>query len=185
MISTGEFRNGMVLNYEDHLYSIVEFQHVKPGKGGAFVRTRLKNIRTGATITPTFRSGDKVEEVRLERRSMQYLYASDDIYYFMDLESYDQIQLNKESISNSLSYLKENDIVDVLLADNKPIGIQMPNFTNLKVQQAEPGVKGDTAAGGTKAALLETGLTVQVPMFVETGDTLRIDTRTGNYVERV
>ena len=184
MVSTAEFRNGLVLNYEGQLYAIVEFQHVKPGKGVAFVRTRLKNVRTGAVITPTFRSGDKVEDVRMEHREMQYLYASDGFYHFMDTRSYEQIQLSEEAVRNTIPYLKENDFVEMLMTEDGPIGIELPTFTSLAVTHTEPGFRGDTATGGTKPATLETGLTVQVPLFINVGERLKIDTRTGTYVER-
>ncbi|OGG56232.1 MAG: elongation factor P [Candidatus Handelsmanbacteria bacterium RIFCSPLOWO2_12_FULL_64_10] len=184
MVSTAEFRNGLVINHEGQLYAIVEFQHVKPGKGVAFVRTRLKNVRTGAVITPTFRSGDKVEDVRLERREMQYLYASDGFYHFMDTRTYEQIQFTEETVSNVTPYLKENDVIEVITTEDGPIGVEMPTFTVLTVTHTEPGIRGDTATGGTKPATLETGLTVQVPLFVNVGEKLKIDTRTGTYVER-
>ena len=184
MVSTAEFRNGLVFNYEGHLYAIVEFQHVKPGKGVAFVRTGLKNVRTGAVITPTFRSGDKVEDVRLERREMQYLYGSDGFYHFMDTKTYEQIQFTEETVKSVIPYLKENDTVEVIMTEDEPIGVEMPTFTILKVTHTEPGIRGDTATGGTKPATLETGLIVQVPLFVNVGEKLKIDTRTGTYVER-
>lgn len=184
MVSTAEFRNGLVLRHEGHLYFIVEFQHVKPGKGVAFVRTRLKNVRTGAVITPTFRSGDKVEDVRLERREMQYLYASDGFLHFMDTRSYEQIQITEESVSNAKPYLKENDTVEILMTDAGPLGVEVPTFAYLTVRHTEPGIRGDTATGATKPATLETGLVVQVPLFINVGEKLKIDTRTGTYVER-
>jgi elongation factor P len=184
MVSTAEFRNGLVMKYEGQLYSIVEFQHVKPGKGVAFVRTRLKNVRTGAVITPTFRSGDKVEDIRLERREMQYLYASDGFYHFMDTRSYEQIQLNEEAVRNAIPYIKENDTVEILMSEGGPIAVEVPTFTVLKVTHTEPGIRGDTATGATKPATLETGLVLQVPLFVNVGEKLKVDTRTGTYVER-
>lgn len=184
MVSTAEFRNGLVLNYEGNLYFIVEFQHVKPGKGVAFVRTRLKNVRTGAVITPTFRSGDKVEDVRLERREMQYLYASDGFLHFMDTRSYEQIQLTEDAVRNAKPYLKENDTVEILMTDAGALGVEVPTFAYLAVTHTEPGIRGDTATGATKPATLETGLIVQVPLFINVGEKLKIDTRTGTYVER-
>ena len=184
MVSTAEFRNGMVLNYEGHLYFMVEFQHVKPGKGVAFVRTRLKNVKTGAVITPTFRSGDKVEDVRLERREMQYLYASDGFLHFMDTRSYEQTRFTEEAINHAKPYLKENDTVEVLMTESGPIGVEMPNFAFLAVTHTEPGIRGDTATGATKPATMETGLIIQVPLFINIGEKLKIDTRTGTYVER-
>ncbi len=184
MVSTAEFRNGLVLNYEGNLYFIVEFQHVKPGKGVAFVRTRLKNVRTGAVITPTFRSGDKVEDIRLERREMQYLYASDGFLHFMDTRSYEQIQLTEDAVRNAKPYLKENDTVEILRTDAGALGVEVPTFAYRAVTHPEPGIRGDTATGATKPATLETGLIVQVPLFINIGEKLKIDTRTGTYVER-
>jgi len=185
MVSTSEFRNGMVLRMEGQLFSMVEFEPYKPGKGAAVVRTRLKNVKTGAVIDRTYRSGEKVEDVRLERRKMQYLYKSDELFNFMDSETYDQYSLNAETVGDGVKYLKENDTVDVLVAEGAPIGMELPIFVSLAVVQTDPGVRGDTASGGNKPAVLETGATVQVPLFVETGDVLKIDTRSDAYVERV
>lgn len=185
MVSTSEFRNGMVIRINGELFSIVGFQHVKPGKGVAFVRTRLKNIRTGAVLDQTFRSGDKVEDVRLERKAMQYLYGADEVHYFMDVETYDQIALFREAIGEALEFLKENETVSVLTVDGEPIGVELPFFVDLKVVQTDPGVRGDTATGGSKPATLETGAVVQVPLFMNEGDVIKVDTRTGAYIERV
>ena len=185
MVSTSEFRNGMVIQLNGELFSIVEFQHVKPGKGVAFVRTRLKNVRTGAVLDQTFRSGDKVEDVRLERKAMQYLYGSEGMHYFMDVETYDQIAFPRETIEEVLRFLKENETVSVLTADEEPIGVELPFFVDLRVVKTDPGIRGDTATGGSKPATLETGTVVQVPLFMNEGDVIKVDTRTGEYIERV
>ena len=164
---------------------IVEFLHVKPGKGAAFVRTKLKNIRTGATTERTFRAGEKVERAILDRREMQYLYNSGDDYFVMDNETYEQFSLTREQLGDNIKYLKENMNITVLFYQDKIFGVEMPNFVELVVAETEPGVRGDTASGGSKPAKMETGLIVQVPFFINTGDVLRIDTRTGEYIERV
>ena len=184
MASTSEFRNGMVFRLDRELFSLVEFEPYKPGKGAAVVRTRLKNVKTGSVIDRTFRSGEKVEDVRLERRKMQFLYKSEDLYHLMDSQTYDQFALNEEIVGDAVKYLKENAVVDVLVAEDAPIGVELPIFVELAVVQTDPGLRGDTASGGTKPAVLETGATVQVPLFVEIGNVLKIDTRTDTYVER-
>lgn len=185
MISTNDFRTGLTIELDNHVWSVVEFMHVKPGKGSAFVRAKLKNVETGATIERTFRAGEKIPRAHLDRRKMQYLYNDGDLYYFMDEESFEQMSLSKEQIGDGVKYLKENMVIDVLLHKEKTIGVDLPNFVELVVVETEPGVKGDTATGATKGATTETGATVQVPLFVEAGDTIRIDTRTGEYMERV
>jgi elongation factor P len=185
MVSTSEFRNGMVLRLEGELFFMVEFEPYKPGKGAAVVRTRLKSVKTGAVIDRTFRSGDKVDDVRLERRKMQYLYRSGDRFCVMDNETYDQFELGAETVGDAVKYLKENEVVEVLVTGSTPMAVELPIFVELAVAQTDPGVRGDTASGGTKPAVLETGATVQVPLFVETGNVLKIDTRTDSYVERV
>ena len=185
MADTGEFRNGFTMLLDGILYSIVEFQHVKPGKGGAFVRTKLKNAQSGAVVERTFRSGDKVEEVRLEKREMQFLYPEGDVYHFMDTETYEQSEIAAEIVGKSADLLKENGSAFVLIALGKPISVELPNFVSLQITHTEPGVKGDTATGAAKPATLETGAVVTVPLFVHQGDTLKIDTRTGEYVERL
>jgi len=185
MATTADFRNGMTIIIDKDLYSIVEFQHVKPGKGGAFVRTKLKNVRTGRVIDRTFRAGESVEEARLERRKMQYLYRSGDQLFFMDTGSYDQMPISEETIGEDVKYLAENAQVDVIMHQNQIIGVELPIFVELKVKQTEPGVKGDTASGGSKPATLETGAVVQVPFFIDVDDTVRVDTRKGIYMERV
>jgi elongation factor P len=185
MADTSDFRNGMILNMNGAYWTIVEFQHVKPGKGGAFVRTKIKNLLTGQVKDNTFRAGEKVDEVRVERRPYQYLYESGDMYYMMDKGSYEQIPLPESMIGDRKAYLKENIDVDILLHGDSPLVVELPNFVELEVKDTEPGFKGDTAQGGNKPATMETGLVVHVPLFIEVGDTLRIDTRTGKYVTRV
>jgi len=185
MADTSDFRNGFTMNLEDTIYSIVEFQHVKPGKGGAFVRTKLKNMYTGAVIDRTFRSGDKVNEVRVEKREMQFLYSENDFFHFMDSETYEQTQLSIETVGDTAQFLIENETVYVSMVENTPITIELPNFVELTVTHTEPGIRGDTAQGSTKPATLETGAVVSVPLFVNQGEKLKIDTRNGEYVERV
>jgi elongation factor P len=185
MVSTSEFRNGMVLRIDGELLVMVEFDPYKPGKGAAVVRTRLKKVKTGAVIDRTFRSGDKVDDVRLERRKMQFLYKSDDIYFLMDNQTYDQFELTAETVGDAVRYLKENEVVDVLVTENGALSVELPIFVELAVAKADPGLRGDTVSGSTKPAVLETGASVQVPLFVERGDVLKIDTRTDAYVERV
>lgn len=175
----------MVLRLDGDLYFMVEFEHFKPGKGAAVVRTRLKSVKTGAMIDRTFRSGDKVDDVRLERRKMQYLYKSGDLYCFMDSETYDQYELSPEVMGNAVKYLKENEILEILVAEHNAVSVALPIFVQLEVTETDPGLRGDTASGGSKPAVLETGASVQVPLFVERGDVLKIDTRTESYVERI
>jgi elongation factor P len=184
MADTTDFRNGFTMLIEGTIFSIAEFQHVKPGKGSAFVRTKLKNMKTGAVLDRTFRSGDKVDEVRLEKREMQYLYAEGDLFHFMDLDNYEQSPVAREVIGNAAGLLKESENAFLLIAREEVIGVDLPNFVYLEVTHTEPGVKGDTATGAVKPATLETGYVVQVPLFVNQGDKLKIDTRTGDYVER-
>lgn len=185
MISSNDFKRGMGIKIDNDLYTIVEFQHVKPGKGQAFVRTKLKNLTKGTVIDKTFRSGEKVEEVRVEKTEMQYLYAEDDSLCFMDNETFEQIHVEKDFAGNILDYIKEGDNVEISMYDEKPIGIDPPIFVNLEVTYAEPGVKGDTATNVTKSVELETGSKINVPIFVEQGDVIKVDTRTHEYVERV
>jgi elongation factor P len=185
MATTADFRNGMVFSLDGVLYSIAEFLHVKPGKGGAFVRTKLKNVRTGAVVERTFRAGEKIEEVRLERRAAVYLYNAGDEYYFMDSETYDQFPIPKEIIKDGIGFLKENSEVGVLVDGEAIISVELPFFVDLRVADTAPAFKGDTVSGGTKPAQLETGATIQVPMFLEVGDVIKVDTRTGTYIERV
>jgi elongation factor P len=185
MYSTPDFRRGLKIELNGEPFVMVEFQHVKPGKGGAFVRTTLKSLVTGNVIDKTFRSGEKVGKPDLEEKVMQYLYESDGDFHFMDNESYEQSFLTEDQLGDARNYLQENVNVTVLLHNGKPIGVEVPIFVELTVTGSEPGVKGDTASGATKPATLETGMVVQVPLFIEEGDVLKIDTRTGKYIERV
>lgn len=183
-VSTAEFRKGLKIEVDGIPYTIVDFQHVKPGKGGAFVRTRLKHLRLGTVVDRTFRSGEKVELVDFEAKPMQFLYR-DDRFHFMSLETYEQVSLAPEEVGEAVSYLKENLEVEVLYLNGAPFAVQLPTFVELRVVRTEPGVRGDTASGGSKPATLETGAVVQVPLFIEEGDVVRIDTRDGSYIERV
>ena len=183
-VSTAEFKKGLKIVFDGQPYTIVEFQHVKPGKGGAFVRTKLKNMKLGKVIDNTFRSGEKVELVDFEDKHMQFLYR-DDRYHFMDTETYDQVSLSEDEVGDAREFLRENTEVDVLYIDGAPAGVELPNFVELTIAKTEPGVRGDTAQGGSKPATLETGAVVQVPLFLNEGDTIRIDTRTGEYLARV
>jgi elongation factor P len=182
-VSTAEFRRGLKIALDGQPYNIVEFQHVKPGKGGAFVRTKLKHLKLGTTVDRTFRSGEKVELVDYEQRSMQFLYR-DDKFHFMNLETYEQIALDAPVVGDAANWLKETMEVDVLLINGVPAGVEVPNFVELQVVKTDPGLRGDTASGGSKPATLETGAVVQVPLFIDEGEVLRIDTRTGAYIER-
>lgn len=185
MISAGEFRNGITFEQDGNVYQVVEFQHVKPGKGAAFVRTKLKNVITGGVVEKTFRPTEKMPKAHIDRKTMQYLYNDEDLFYFMDLESYEQIPLSKDQVGDSLKFVKENMEVLLLFYKGSVFGIEPPNFVELEITDTEPGFKGDTATGATKPATLETGAVVNVPLFVGPGETIRIDTRTGEYMERV
>lgn len=185
MADTSDFRTGFTLRFKGELWSIMEFQHVKPGKGGAFVRTRLRGVTTGKVIDETFRAGEKVDEVRLEKRDYQYLYNDGEFFTFMNLETFDQVQLPVDKLGSLPLYVKESDICSVLLFEDKPLSVEPPFTVELSVKHTDPGVRGDTAQGGTKPATMETGLVVQVPLFIEEGEVLRIDTRTGKYLSRV
>ncbi len=186
MADTSDFRNGLIIKFKGDLYSIVEFQHVKPGKGGAFVRTTLKNLRTGRVLDNTFRAGEKVETVRVERRKYQYLYRDGESLVVMDNETYDQINIPVELFDGGEKYLKEGEEVEILVDDNEQIvTVEIPITVQLKVIETEPGFKGNTATNAMKPAKLETGTTVQVPLFINEGDILKIDTRKGEYLERV
>lgn len=185
MISTGDFRNGARLELDGEPYYIVEFQHVKPGKGGAFVRTKLKSYKTGNVIDRTFRSGERFEEPNLQEREMQFLYAAGDSYTFMDTESFEQFTYEKKELGENADLLKENTVSKILVYEHRPIAVELPIFIELKVVDAEPGVRGDTASGGTKPAVVETGATIKVPLYLEVGEVIKIDTRTRAYVERV
>ncbi len=184
-LDTSQFRNGLKIELDGEPFTIVYFQHVKPGKGGAFVRTKVKNLKTGRVLDRRFRSGEKVQAADIEDRKMQYLYQDGEQLVFMDSESYDQIPFNTEQVGDARKYLLENINVDVLFWRGQPINIELPAFIEAAISQCEPGVKGDTASGGTKPATLETGLMVQVPLFLKEGERIRVDTRTGPYVERV
>lgn len=185
MISTADFRNGARLLLEGQPFFIVEFQHVKPGKGGAFVRTKLKSLMTGNVLDRTFRSGERFEEPNLEERNMQFLYATGDSYTFMDTDTYEQLTFEKKQLGDNADLLKENMVATILIYEHQPIGVELPIFIELKVVETEPGVRGDTASGGTKPAVVETGAIVKVPLYLEVGEIIKIDTRTREYVERV
>lgn len=184
MADTSDFRTGMVINFKNGLWSIVEFQHVKPGKGPAFVRTKLKAIKSGKVVEETFRSGEKIEEVRLDRRDYQYLYVDGEFMTFMNLETYEQISLPMDTLGDLSKYVKESETVSMLLQDDTPLTVEPPLTVELQVASTDPGVRGDTAQGGTKPATMETGLVVMVPLFIEEGEVLKIDTRTGKYLGR-
>jgi elongation factor P len=185
MISTNQFKNGSHIELDGQVFRIVEFQHVKPGKGGAFVRSKLKNLSTGSVIDKTFRAGEKVRPIHTETRRMQYLYESGDEAVMMDMNDYDQVPLPKAVAGDALDWIIPNDEVDVLFVDGRPGDVQVPSAVELEVKETEPGVRGDTASGGgNKPAVLESGVTVQVPLFVNTGDRVRVDTRTREYVSR-
>lgn len=184
-ISTNDFKNGMTIDLEGTLYNILYFQHVKPGKGGAFVRTRLRNLDTGAVVEKTFRADEKVELAILDKREMQFLYREQDGFVFMDLETYDQLKLSGEIVGEQEKYLKENENVYVVFYRNQPISVDIPLFVELRVVHTAPGFKGDTVTAGSKPATLETGAVVNVPMFIEEGDVVKVDTRTGEYVTRI
>jgi elongation factor P len=183
-VSTAEFRKGLRIVFDGAPYTIVDFQHVKPGKGGAFVRTKLKHMRQGRVIDNTFRAGEKVALVDFEDKHMQFLYR-DDRYHFMDLETYEQVSLSELEVGEAREYLKENMEVDVLYIDGAPAALELPNFVELAISTTDPGVRGDTAQGGSKPATLETGAVVQVPLFLNEGDVVKVDTRTGEYLGRV
>ena len=185
MISAGDFKNGVTLEIEGNIYQILEFQHVKPGKGAAFVRTKLKNIINGGAVERTFRPTEKFPKAHIERKDMQYLYTDGELYHFMDVETYDQIALNEDAIGDSLKFVKENEMVKICSHKGNVFAVEPPLFVELAITETEPGFKGDTATGATKPATGETGAVVYVPLFVETGDVLKIDTRTGEYLSRV
>jgi elongation factor P len=184
-VSTAEFKRGLKIQFDGEPYSIVEFQHVKPGKGGAFVRTKLKHMKLGRVIDNTFRAGEKVELVDFDERRMQYLYKDDDRYHFMDLETYDQISLLAEQVGEAREFLKENTEVEILFINQSPVTVELPNFIELRIVKVDPGIRGDTATGGSKPATLETGAVIQVPLFLNEGDVVKVDTRSGDYLGRV
>ena len=183
-VSTAEFKKGLKILFDGAPYTIVDFQHVKPGKGGAFVRTKLKHMRQGRVIDNTFRAGEKVELVDFEDKHMQYLYK-DDRYHFMDTETYDQISLSAEEVGDARDFLKENTDVDILFIDGSPVTVELPTFMELAITKTDPGIRGDTASGGSKPATLESGAVVQVPLFLNEGDIVKIDTRSAEYLGRV
>ena len=184
-ISTADFRNGMCIEYNNKLCMIVEFQHVKPGKGGAFVRTKLRDIKTGRVVDYTFNAGTKFDSVRLETKKMQFLYSDGTDFNFMDMSSFEQLSIPAETVGSAANWLKENDEATLMYAGDELISIEPPMFVELEVTETEPGFKGDTATNTTKPATLETGVTIQVPTFVEIGDVLQIDSRDGRFVKRV
>jgi elongation factor P len=185
MVSAGDFRNGLTIELDNSVYQVVEFQHVKPGKGAAFVRTKLRDIKNGGVVEKTFRPTEKCPQAHIEKKDMQYLYNDGELYHFMDTETYDQFALNEEAIGDSLKFVKENDMVKMLSHNGAVFAIEPPLFVELEITDTEPGFKGDTATGATKPAVVETGATVYVPLFVEQGDKISIDTRTGDYLKRV
>jgi len=184
-VSTTEFRNGLKIEIDGEPFVIVEFQHVKPGKGGAFVRTKFKSLKSGNVTDKTFRAGEKVDVPELEEKTMQYLYAADKDRIFMDTASYEQVSMSEKQLGESINYLKENMEIKVLYHKGAPINIEVPMFVELEIAQTDPGVKGDTASGGSKPATLETGAVVKVPLYMNEGDVIKVDTRTGTFIERV
>ena len=185
MISAGDFKNGLTLEIDGNVVQIMEFQHVKPGKGAAFVRTKLKNIINGGVVEKTFRPTEKCPQARIDRKDMQYLYSDGDLYNFMDVETYDQVALNSETVGDALKFVKENEMVKICSHNGNVFSVEPPLFVELEIIDTEPGFKGDTATGATKPATVETGATVNVPLFVEMHDKIKIDTRTGEYLSRV
>ena len=185
MISAGDFRNGKTLEIDGNVYQIIEFQHVKPGKGAAFVRTKLKDIKAGGVVERTFRPTEKFPEARIDRKDMQYLYSDGDLYYFMDNDTYEQIALNSDIIGDTLKFVKENEMCKICSHNGNVFSVEPPLFVELEITSTEPGLKGNTATGATKPAVVETGATVYVPLFVDNGEKIRIDTRTGEYLSRV
>ena len=185
MISAGDFKNGVTVEIDGNIYQILEFQHVKPGKGAAFVRTKLKNIISGGIVEKTFRPTEKFPKAHIDRKDMQYLYRDGDLFNFMDVETYDQIALNEDVVGDSLKFVKENEVVKICSHNGNVFSVEPPLFVELAITETEPGFKGDTAQGATKPATVETGAIVMVPLFVEQGDVLKIDTRSGEYLSRV
>lgn len=184
MVTAGDFRNGITFEMDGNVMQVIEFQHVKPGKGAAFVRTKLKNVITGAVVEKTFNPTEKFENAYVERKEMQYLYKDETLYYFMDMETYDQIPLNGEKLSDNFKFVKENTMCKIVSYKGNVFAVEPPLFVELEVTDTEPGVRGDTATNVQKAATLETGAVIKVPIFINTGDVVRIDTRTGEYLER-
>ncbi|NLG69728.1 MAG: elongation factor P [Firmicutes bacterium] len=184
MISVNDLRPGLTIEVDGEVWSVVEFLHVKPGKGAAFVRTKLKNVKTGNVIERTFKAGERVNRAHVETREMQFLYHSGPEWHFMDTQTYEQVAIQEANLGDAPKYLKENDVILIQFYEGQPIGVELPTFVELKVVETEPGVRGDTAQGGSKPARVETGLVVQVPLFIEVGDVIRVDTRTGEYLSR-
>ena len=184
MITAGDFRNGMTIEYDGNICQVVEFQHVKPGKGAAFVRTKLRNIISGGLVETSFRPTEKFPAARIDRKDMQYLYGDDDFYNFMDVETYEQIALTRESVGDALKFVKENEMVKICSHNGNVFAVEPPLFVELEITDTEPGFKGDTATGATKPATVETGAIVYVPLFIEQGEVIKIDTRTGEYLSR-
>ena len=184
MISAGEFRNGVTIEYEGDIFIILEFQHVKPGKGAAFVRTKIKNLKTGSVVEKTFRPTEKMPRAHIDRQDMQYLYTDGDLYHFRNVETFDQIAINAQDVGDTLKFVKENEMVKILSYEGQVFGIEPPLFVELEVTDTEPGFAGNTAQGATKPAVVETGATVQVPLFINQNEIIKIDTRTGEYLGR-
>jgi len=184
VISVNDLRTGLTLELDGEIFSVIEFLHVKPGKGAAFVRTKLRNVRTGAVSERTFRAGERVPRAHIETRQMQYLYSDGNGYHFMDTETFEQIALSKSNLDDAINYLTENMVIGIQIYEGAPIGVDLPTAVELEITETEPGFRGDTASGGTKPATLQTGLVVQVPLFVEQGDIIKVDTRTGEYLSR-
>ncbi len=185
VVDTGGLRKGLTIELDNELVRVVDYQHIKQGRGSAFVRLTMKNLRTGSTTERTFQNGSKFTVARLERQTIQYLYKEDDQYHFMDTESYEQFPLSAEVLGNTVNYLRENESIDLLTYQGKPIDVEIPVNAILRIERTDPGLRGDTATGGTKPATLETGLTITVPLFLNEGDRVKIDTRTNQYIERV
>ncbi len=184
MISTNDFKTGVTVEIDGDAWQVVEFQHVKPGKGAAFVRAKMRNLCTGAVVERTFNAAERLQNALVERKEMQYLYQADENYVFMDNETYEQLELNKDQLGNALNFLKENMDVKVITFKDRVLGVELPNTVELTVVETEPGIKGDTDTGGSKNAKMDTGYVVKVPLFINEGDVLRIDTRSGEYIER-
>jgi elongation factor P len=184
MVSAGDFRKGLTIEIEGQVWMIVDFQHVKPGKGAAFVRTKIKNVLSGSVLEKSYNPNDRFENAHIEKKEMEYLYSDGELYYFMDTETYEQLPLNFDKVEDSLPYMKENMRVNMKFFKDEAFSVEPPNFVVLEVTETEPGFKGDTATGGNKPAIMETGAKIMVPLFVEQGDKIRIDTRTGEYMER-
>lgn len=185
MVTAGEFRKGMTVEIDGQVWMIVDFQHVKPGKGAAFVRTKIKNVMTGSVLERTFNPTEKYPKAMVERKEMQYLYSDGELYYFMDTETFDQLPLNHDKVEEAIQYITENMNVTIKFFKGEPFSVEAPNFVELTVAETEPGFKGDTATAGNKPAILETGAKVMVPLFISEGEIIRVDTRTGEYMERV